>query len=89
MLDILKDILPKSTKIRGLIDSSAWEDLPPFDYRNLKIPFALQTMYGYDYFRPTISKQCSQKFSPQEQWKCLFGEYAIPALETPYQAIIF
>lgn len=79
MLDQLQGILPKTTKIRGLIDSAAWEDLVPYDnYANMKLSFGLITMYGYEYFRPVLSKQCSSQFSDQEQWKCLFGEFAIP-----------
>ncbi len=71
--------------VYGLLDSPLWIDQPPYK-GNTRFPgFNVTTALVLDMVNATghIPADCAALY-PHALWKCLFGQYRIPLLRTPY-----
>ena len=82
-LDYVQAMLPPGARLRGLLDSSLWLDLPPPDAAEVSLQ--AQTQMVYDMVNPSarIPPACAAAF-PGEEWMCLYGQYRLPYVQTPY-----
>ena len=70
--------------IIGFLDSPLWIDIPPFSTSKF-IGFNETTAGIYSYGNVThLDEDCVNKYSVTEGWKCMFGEYRMPFIKTPY-----
>jgi len=89
-LDYVHSFLPTSTPVNvyGLLDSPLWLDLPiPTVLRDPERPyFGLwnQTQAVMNVAQPKHLDSACVSAHSTEQWRCLFGEYRIPFVKTPY-----
>ena len=84
LIDLLKDeYLPKESKVFAFLDSPFYIDIAPFD-KNFK-GFQYQEQQKIKFYNPerVISKECKETYE-NETWKCLYGQYRIPFVKTPY-----
>jgi len=83
LIDMLHEVVPSSTTIRGVLDSGVYQDLEP------KYPGIMalheESRRAFQRYTPPVSQSCASAYSGDEQWKCIFGAYALPLLETPSQ----
>ena len=88
IIHFLRDLLHPSTKLRGLHDSGAYQDIPVYS-NVIYTSFGEQCRRAYEFYHhPKINKRCGEAYS-NEMWKCLCGEYMLPLVETPSQVHIF
>ena len=88
IIHFLRDLLHPSTKLRGLHDSGAYQDIPVYS-NVIYTSFGEQCRRAYEFYHhPKINKKCGEAYS-NEMWKCLCGEYMLPLVETPSQVHIF
>ena len=88
-LDYIKPMLGtvgSNVLVYGLLDSPYWIDVPPFPIPNSTfIGFANITKDVYKQANVThLDPGCAAAYPGEESWKCLFGEYRMPFLKTPY-----
>merc|ERR550532_2578877 len=67
----------------GFLDSPAWIDIKPF----------VTTFPGFSYITQQVHSfanvdhlglECSGKYVGLDAWKCMFGQYRLPTVSTPY-----
>ena len=82
LVDQLAPLLHPSTRLLGLHDSGAYQDIPPLapGYTS----FGEQCRLAYQQYQPPVSPRCGAVY-PAELWRCLCGQYALPLLQTPSQ----
>ena len=85
LVDHLHDLLHPSSRVYGLHDSGAYQDIPPYDPGYT--PFGDQCLHAYSRYQPPISPTCAHTYP--DQWQCVCGEYMLPRLETPSQVVIY
>lgn len=77
--------------VSALIDSGIWMDIQPpveaTDQGGSGTPLQTQTALIMQFINPSnvIPAACSAQYEGEE-WKCLFGQYRMPFLQTPYFA---
>lgn len=71
----------KSVKVLGFLDSGLWVDYPP--YRDT-ISLMNETRLVHGFANAEHLGKCGRTYSGDEAWKCLFGEYRLPLIPTPY-----
>ena len=77
-----------TTRVRtvGFIDSAMWVDLLPM--KGAAFPgFANVTRLVHSYAKVPIDQACASYYPGATSWKCLFGQYRLPLVRTPYVAI--
>mmetsp|Transcript_81121 Transcript_81121/g.143012 ORF Transcript_81121/g.143012 Transcript_81121/m.143012 type:complete len:423 (-) Transcript_81121:159-1427(-) len=80
----IAEALPAGLQLMALLDSPLWMQLPSARGR---MPLSEQTaaVLGLANATVLLSPECSALPGwPQGQWRCLFGEYRLPLLRTPY-----
>jgi len=87
-LDYVPEMLgPKAAenvKVVGFLDSPYWLDIWPFPAKG-NVKFDLQAAQVWKNFNVThLGQHCEPKFPWEEKWKCLFGQYRMPWMVTPY-----
>ena len=74
---------PATAEVIGFLDSPYYLDIEPYseDFQG----FAYQEQQKYLLFNTTgiIDADCAAVY-PTEQWKCQFGQYRMPFVDTPY-----
>lgn len=86
-LDYVSDVLgdaARNIEVRGFLDSPLWIDLPTFPGGNA-VNFATQAsnLFAYGNIK-NLGEECMAAFPKSEHWKCMFGEYRMPHIKTPY-----
>ena len=75
----------------GFLDSPFWIDEAPFAGRtDSSFPGFNVTTKGV-FAQANVShlgKQCAKDYPGAEAWKCLFGQYRMPSIETPYVLVV-
>ena len=72
-------------ELRGLLDSPLWIDVAPLASAPLSLQCQSQSAVGYLNATSRLGESCLAAYSsPQEHWRCLFGEYRMQFLRTPY-----
>lgn len=89
-VDFLSSTLPSGALVRGvLLDSPYYIDIEPFS--SSFEGFQNQTMEIYNRYNVSavIPSDCSAVYSAAagEEWKCLYGQYRMPFVKTPYLLI--
>lgn len=81
-LDRVAEMYPK-VSVRGFLDSNFYIDVPSLS--KSFSGFQKQHTAVLDNFdaRNVLSEDCRAAY-PREQWKCLFGQFRMPFVKTPY-----
>eukprot|EP01060_Flectonema_neradi_P027411 TRINITY_DN3701_c3_g1_i1.p1 TRINITY_DN3701_c3_g1~~TRINITY_DN3701_c3_g1_i1.p1 ORF type:complete len:380 (+),score=54.75 TRINITY_DN3701_c3_g1_i1:70-1209(+) len=82
-LDYIPQIVPQfpPSSITGMLDSALYINIQP--YANVT-SLANQTINVFTYANCTnrvVGSACGEKYSGQDSWKCLFGQYKMPTLQ--------
>ena len=85
LVDHLHELLHPSTRVYGLHDSGAYQDIPVYD--PAYTPFGAQCRDAYAMYQPPVSATCAGQYP--YQWQCVCGQYMLPSLETPSQVVIY
>lgn len=84
-VDNIAAMVPQSVSVVGFLDSNMWLDLA--SYNSSFMGFGPQTQQAHDYFVTNASgvvpAECSMMYAGEE-WRCIFGQYRMPFLQTPY-----
>ena len=84
-LDYVQAMLPPGAPpVRGFLDSPMWVDVQPFSPSIM--PLENETMAIYNLVNATarIPPACAAAYPGEEGWKCLYGQFRIPFVTTPY-----
>jgi hypothetical protein len=83
-LDYVAAMLPAGASVRGLLDSGLWLDMPTID--STEVTLQQQTQMVMSLINPgaRIPAACAAQYSGANEWKCLYGQYRLPFVETPY-----
>ena len=74
-------------EVQGLFDSPLWVDVQPITGADGPIvPLQEQTAAILNLVNATgrLGPTCTAAFPPGDWWKCLYGQYRLPFVETPY-----
>lgn len=84
-LDNVASALPGVT-VRGLLDSGLWVDVQPYDpSQTASLLDETQTMASFLNAGAVIPDDCAAAYV-EAAYKCLFGQYRMPFVATPYFA---
>ena len=83
-LDYLPALLPTGVELRGFLDSPLWVDVLPFEANITSLENQTQTMYGLVNPTARLGAECVAAYPGDEGWKCLYGQYRIPFVRTPF-----
>jgi hypothetical protein len=84
--NVAQMLAPAGITVRGLLDSSLWVNFPPMDPSAVMGSSLLNQTYLASLFLNAdslIPAACAAAY-PGATWKCLFGQYRMPFLQTPY-----
>lgn len=88
-LDEVAQMVPPGMRVQGLLDAAALVDINPDDngYSWASQLQPLQTLVAdvMGFVNPQLPQSCLDQF-PGESWKCMWGSYRLPMLQTPYFA---
>jgi len=74
----------KNVDVHGFLDSPYWLDIWPFPAKG-NVKFDLQAQHVYRAFNVKhLGEHCIRTFPELDRWKCLFGQYRMPWVLTPY-----
>lgn len=76
---------PSGIEVRGMLDSAFWIDVQPNSDSALggSLLEQAQLVYGFANTSGVISAECAAAY-PQAPWKCLFGQFRLPLVQTSY-----
>jgi len=78
---MLGSVAPK-VNVVGFLDSPAWIDMAPFRSSFIGFPSVTQHVHSYANVSH-LGSSCIAKYA-NEPWKCMYGQYRLPTLSTPY-----
>ena len=83
-LDYVAAMLPLGASVKGLLDSPLWLDLEPLD--TFEVSLQDQTAGVFALVNPgaRIPPACAAAYPGAEGWKCLYGQFRLPFMQTPY-----
>jgi len=71
--------------VSGLLDSPLWIDVAPLATAPTSLQCEAQSALYYLNASARLGEACLAAYPDQDQhWRCLFGEYRMPLLHTPY-----
>jgi hypothetical protein len=82
-LDYMQALLPPGAGLKGLIDSALWIDVTPPDAAEVSLQTQTQNVYNLVSPQARIPDACAAQYAGEE-WKCLYGQYRLPFVQTPY-----
>uniref|UniRef100_A0A7S0MSG2 Pectin acetylesterase n=1 Tax=Pyramimonas obovata TaxID=1411642 RepID=A0A7S0MSG2_9CHLO len=92
-VDRLRGELGESANVYALMDSGVWLDIPPEAEAKAKGKLSLkeETMRAIDFFNlrdkaDLLDPKCLED-NPLEQWKCIFSQYRLAYVQTPYTIV--
>lgn len=89
-LDVVANaVVPKGTQVLGFLDSPLWVDELPFDSDSINsnvMPLMNETQLILPLINPTLvlDPDCVEAYPGPDTWKCLFGQYRLPFVKTPF-----
>ena len=93
----LPEVVRQRVEVRGYLDSVMWLDMQPLttngtwrgaSFEPTWYGFANSTRQVFSFANVThLGDQCAARWDGAERWRCLFGEYRLPLIRTPYMAI--
>jgi len=87
-LDAVAAQVPPTVRVRGLLDASALVDIAPTGWGWSPDLVPLQTLVAelVAAVAPTFDDTCLARYSGSNAWMCLWGQYRMPLLATPFFA---
>jgi len=87
-LDAVAAMVPAGMQVSGLFDGGALLDIRPAGYgwSNSLVPLQTQVADMVAVLQPTLAASCTAVYSGAASWKCLFGQYRLPLVKTPFFA---
>jgi hypothetical protein len=87
-LDAVAAMVPESMQVSGLFDGGALLDIRPAGYgwSNSLVPLQTQVADMVAVLQPTLAASCTAVYSGAASWKCLFGQYRLALVKTPFFA---
>lgn len=85
-LDYVPEMLGSAASnvdVVGFLDSPAWVEIDPLKSSFPGFPNITQSVHSYANVTH-LGTACTKAMHPSEQWKCMFGQYRLPTLTTPY-----
>jgi hypothetical protein len=85
-LDYVKEMLGSAAAnvdVIGFLDSPVWIDKESFQSGFPGFPYITQHVHSYANVQH-LGQECAAKHTGDDQWKCMFGQYRLPTLQTPY-----
>jgi len=88
-LDKVREYLPAEARTRvdvvGFLDSNYWVDVPPLG-ESAHYPSLMDETRAFATTTEAaaLDAACSAAYQGSESWKCLFGQYRMPFVKTPY-----
>jgi len=82
--ELVANHLPKGANVVGFLDSPYYIDIKPFSANFVGFPYQEQQKLKHYNVKKVLSEECKNKYPGDENWKCLFGQFRIPLLKTPY-----
>ena len=67
----------------GFLDSPLWLDIQPLHSTTVSLQTQTEAIYALVNATGVITPACATAYAGEE-WKCLYGQYRIPMLQTPY-----
>jgi hypothetical protein len=89
-LDYVDDMLSAagvpfgSVQVQGLLDSPLWVNVEPSTPHILPLANETRAVFALVNATARLGPGCAALYPYEEQWKCLFGQYRMPLLQTPY-----
>jgi hypothetical protein len=84
-LDYVAAMLPRGVELRGFLDSPLWVDVEPASPSIIPLQNETQAVASFMNVTARLGGTCLEAYPlPDEQWKCLFPQYRIPYVVTPY-----
>lgn len=83
-LDYVQAMLPAGATVKGLLDSALWLDLAPIDSAEVSLQTQTQDVYSLVNPSARIPAACQEMYPGPEGWKCLYGQYRLPFVQTSY-----
>ena len=77
-------MVPPGLNVRGFLDSPLWVDELPMLPTIMPLQNETQAIYGLINATARIPPACAAAYPGAEGWKCLYGQYRIPFMTTPY-----
>jgi len=86
-LDFVQAQLPSTIEVLGFLDSNMWLDVA--SHNTSFIGFGSQTQQAYSYANASslVTEDCGLMYQGDMRWRCLFGQYRMPFLKTPYLVV--
>lgn len=82
-LDYVAEMLPAGVELMGLLDSPLWIDVEPISSQIVSLQQETQAVYALVDPSGRIPPACATAYAGEE-WKCIFAQYRMPFLQTPY-----
>jgi len=83
--DYVQPMLPPgSPPVLAFFDSPLWVDIQPASAEIVSLENQTQTIYGLINASARIPPSCSAAYPGDEEWRCLYGQYRLPFVTTPY-----
>merc|ERR1740127_56805 len=85
-LDYVQEMLgdaAANVDLTGFLDSPAWIDKESYQSGFPGFPYITQHVHSYANVTH-LGAACAEEHPAAEQWKCMFGQYRLPTLTTPY-----
>lgn len=67
----------------AFLDSPAWIDIPSYRSGFPGFPYITQQVHSYAKVQH-LGNACASQHSGPDAWKCMYGQYRLPTLQTPY-----
>ena len=84
-LDYVQAMLPAGAPpVLGFLDSPMWVDLEPLYPDIVSLENETQQIFNLVNATGRLGPACAAAYPGAEGWKCLYGQYRIPYVQTPY-----
>jgi hypothetical protein len=83
-LDYVAGMSPPGVTVRGLLDSALWVDLQPVASSATSLQTQTQGAFAILNATARLGTACAAAYPGAEGWKCLYGQYRLPFVTTPY-----
>jgi hypothetical protein len=83
--DYVQAMLPAgSAQALAFFDSPLWVDMQPNEANIVPLENQTAAIYGLINATARIPADCAAAYPGDEGWKCLYGQYRLPYVRTPY-----
>ncbi len=85
-LDYVQSMLaPGAPPVMGFLDSPLWVDVAPLEANStISLESETQAVFALVNASARLGDACAAAYPGAEGWKCLYGQYRIPYVATPY-----